>query len=402
MHDSNTKNLNNKSAEEFLGNPSYPAISYGGYRELSREFQPSINEIKEDISLLHALGYRVIRTYDVHHKFAENTLEAIQQLRDEDSSFEMYVMLGTWIDCMDSFTEKPNHNEEDFESNQREVLEAVRLTIKYPEIVKIIAVGNESMVHWATSYFVLPSVILNWVNYLQELKIKGDLPSELWITSSDNFASWGGGDQAYHNDDLNTLIKAVDYISVHTYPFHDTYYNPSFWNIEEDIKFENDIDAINYAMQKSVDYAYSQFLNVKNYVAALGIEKQIHIGETGWASVATDLYGIDGTKAADEYKQSVYYTLTNELCNRLSISCFYFSAFDEPWKDSSNVYGSENHFGLFTVNGEAKYALWDRVDNNTFNGLGRNGIKVNKTFDGNMDDLLKTVKVPYINDLGEN
>ena len=92
MLESNTKNLNNKSAEEFLGNPSYPAISYGGYREPSREFQPSINEIKEDISLLYALGYRVIRTYDVHHKFAENTLEAIQQLRDEDSSFEMYVM----------------------------------------------------------------------------------------------------------------------------------------------------------------------------------------------------------------------------------------------------------------------------------------------------------------------
>ena len=155
-------------------------------------------------------------------------------------------------------------------------------------------------------------------------------------------------------------------------------------------------------MQKSVDYAYSQFLSVKNYVAALGVEKQIHIGETGWASVATDLYGIDGTKAADEYKQSVYYTLINELCNRLSISCFYFSAFDEPWKDSSNVYGSENHFGLFTVSGEAKYALWDKVDNNTFNGLGRNGIKVNKTFNGNIDDLLKTVKVPYINDLGEN
>ena len=83
-------------------------------------------------------------------------------------------------------------------------------------------------------------------------------------------------------------------------------------------------------------------------------------------------------------------------------NCFYFSAFDEPWKDSSNVYGSENYFGLFTVNGEAKYALWDKVDNNTLNGLGRNGVKVNKTFDGNMDDLLKTVKVPYINDLGEN
>ena len=80
MHESNTKNLNNKSAEEFLGNPSYPAISYGGYRESSREFQPSINEIKEDISLLYALGYRIIRTYDVHHKFAVIKLSHLQRL----------------------------------------------------------------------------------------------------------------------------------------------------------------------------------------------------------------------------------------------------------------------------------------------------------------------------------
>jgi hypothetical protein len=43
------------------------------------------------------------------------------------------------------------------------------------------------------SYYVQPSVILKWVNHLQELK-KGKLDANLWITSSDNFASWGGGD----------------------------------------------------------------------------------------------------------------------------------------------------------------------------------------------------------------
>ena len=42
----------------------------------------------------------------------------------------------------------------------------------YPEIVKIIAVGNEAMVNWAWSYYVKPSVILNWVNHLQDLKNK--------------------------------------------------------------------------------------------------------------------------------------------------------------------------------------------------------------------------------------
>ena len=48
------------------------------------------------------------------------------------------------------------------------------------------------------------------------------------------------------------------------------------------------------------------------------------------------------------------------------IACFYFEAFDENWKDFSNKNGSENHFGLFTVDGKAKYSLWKNVDNGEF------------------------------------
>ena len=61
------------------------------------------------------------------------------------------------------------------------------------------------------SYFVKPKVILYWVNYLQGRKQKGELPADLWITSSDNFASWGGADASYHNSDLTALMQAVDY-----------------------------------------------------------------------------------------------------------------------------------------------------------------------------------------------
>ena len=78
------------------------------------------------------------------------------------------------------------------------------------------------MVHWAASYFVEPGIILKYVNQLQQMKSDGELSEDLWVTSSDNFASWGGGSENYHKEDLNALIKAVDYLSVHTYPFHDT------------------------------------------------------------------------------------------------------------------------------------------------------------------------------------
>ena len=386
-----------KNAKDIIGNNNYPAISYGGYRGKSREAQPSIEDIKEDLQIMFAQGFRVIRTYDLHHPFAENTLKAISELKNSDSDFEMYVMLGAWIQCKDAFTDLPIHNEEDLEGNKVEIAEAVRLAQDYQDIVKVIAVGNEAMVHWATSYHLEPKYVLKWVKYLQDLKINGTINNNIWITSSDNFASWGGGSEEYHNDDLDELIRSVDYVSMHTYAFHDTYYNPVFWNLSGDSEDLSKKDIIKKAIQKAVEYELSQFNSVQEYIHGIDTSKQVHIGETGWSSVASDLYGYGGTEAADEYKLGLYYEMITDVCVAKSISCFYFSAFDEPWKDSQNENGSENHFGLFTVHGEAKYPLWKKVDQNVFDGLSRGGNPIKKTFNGDFDALLETSNLPPIN-----
>ena len=385
-----------KSAKEFIGNSDYPAISYGGYRGKSREQQPTINEIKEDLLIMHAQGFRVFRTYDLHHPFAENTLKAIREIKQADSDFEMYVMLGAWIQCKDAFTENPIHEEEDLEGNKFEITEAVRLAQEYPDIVKIIAVGNEAMVHWAWSYHVPPKFVLKWVKHLQGLKASGDLSNDLWITSSDNFASWGGGSDDYHNDDLDELIRSVDFVSMHTYAFHDTYYNPSFWNLNAIPENTDKQDTIKQAIKRAVDYELDQFDSVKKYVHEIDPSKEVHIGETGWSSVASDLYGSGGTEAADEYKLGLYYQMISDICYSMSITCFYFSAFDEPWKDSTNENGSENHFGLFTVDGKAKYPLWEQVDNGVFNNLTRGGNLIEKTYNGNFEALLEDSNIPPI------
>ena len=78
-----------KTAAEILGNPAYRAISYGGYRETTREVQPTIRQLKEDMRLLSAMGIRVLRTYNVHYDEAASLLEAISQMRAEDPGFEM-------------------------------------------------------------------------------------------------------------------------------------------------------------------------------------------------------------------------------------------------------------------------------------------------------------------------
>ena len=385
----------NKSAAEFLGHPDYKAISYGGYRTLTREDQPSLSQIKEDLKILSALGIKVIRTYNLQLDQAPNILKAIRALKSEEAGFEMYVMLGAWIDCQGAWIQsQPNHDIEDIENNTSEIAKAIALANQYPEIVKIIAVGNEAMVHWATSYFVKPAVILKWVSYLQTQKTKGNLPESLWITSSDNFASWGGGDASYHNEDLTALIKAVDYISIHTYPFHDTHHNSSFW--VESQKNTSHLQAkarIELAVQSAVDYAISQYQGVESYLESLGVEKPIHIGETGWATVSSDLYGPLGTQAADQYKQALYYQKMDDWTKANGVSCFYFEAFDEPWKDAAHPLGSENHFGLIDVEGTLKYALWESFDLGVFQGLTRDGNPLKKSFNGEFEKMFNTVKL---------
>ncbi|WP_396173400.1 glycosyl hydrolase family 17 [Flavobacterium sp.] len=385
---------NEITAEMILGNNNYQAICYGGYRTNTREVQPTIDEIIEDLKILAAINIKVLRTYNVHYEEVSNLLKAISKLKKEDPKFEMYVMLGAWIDCKNAWTELPPIHNEESSRNAIEIEEAVRLTNQYPDIIKIIAVGNEAMVKWATSYYVTPTIILKWVNHLQDLKKQHKLPKSVWITSSDNFASWGGGDAEYHVEELNQLIKAVDYISMHTYPMHDTHYHPVFWGIKENEQKLSEKEKIDAAMLRSRDYTINQYESVVKYMKSIGVNKPVHIGETGWATQSNEHYGTDGSKATDEYKSAQFYNLMREWTTKEKISCFYFEAFDENWKDKANPLGSENHFGLINLKSEAKYVLWNEVDKGTFKGLTRNGKPITKTYKGDTKALWLDVKTP--------
>jgi len=384
-----------KAAAEILGNPEYRAISFGGYRGKERAKQPTVPQLKEDLKIMSAMGIKMLRTYNLQLPHAINVLKAIRELKEEDQAFEMYVMLGAWMDCLNAWMDHPDHSIEDATNNESEIQKAVRYANEYPDIVKVIAVGNEAMVHWAASYFVHPSVILKYVNYLQELKKVGKLSPDLWITSSDNFASWGGGESDYHLPELEALINAVDYVSAHTYPFHDTHYNSAYWDspASDEVGY-SDHDRVLSAMQRAAFYAQGQYESVKSYVHGIDPEKPIHIGETGWSSVSMGLYGNNGSFAADEYKQALYHQAMRDWTEAEGISCFYFEAFDEQWKDPNHTDGSENHFGLITLDGMAKFALWESVDNGDFEGLLRGGNTITKSFEGDTTAMLQTVSAP--------
>lgn len=394
---------------EIFGNPDYRAISYGGYRGKTREEGPSVEQLTDDIRILNAMGVKLLRTYNTSQfPQAERLLEAIRREKMVDPNFEMYVMLGAWVEAKNSWTEAvwdvendawvegtgPDHTQGNQENNSREIEAAIRLANEYPDIVKAIAVGNEAMVQWAVTYFVYPKTILKWVNYLQEAKASGALKADVWVTSSDNYESWGGGNTIYHTEDLTQLFEAVDFVSVHTYPFHDSFYNPSFWGVlpdEEALSFE---EMTGFAMDRAVTYAKGQYQSVLDYMAELNIEKPVHIGETGWASIDGTAYGVNGSKAADEYKQKAFHDRLRAWTDEAGISLFFFEAFDEQWKNADSPDHSENHFGLVTLDNQVKYTLWDAFDEGQFTGLTRDGKPLKKSFSGEIDALLASAVAP--------
>lgn len=384
-----------ENGQKLLGNNHYPAISYSGDRKNPRTLanSPSIEDIKEDLKLLSAMGIKLLRTYNtVEFPQSERILNAIRQLKQENPDFEMYVMLGAWIQCKNAFREGTDHNIEDLEWNKNEIEGGIRLASEYPDVVKIIAVGNESMVTWQ-AHFVPASTILRWVKYLKEARTTGRMPAKTLVTTSDNWAALGG-EERYRSKDLLELMKQMDFVSLHTYAFHDTFYNRALqWGPLPDEA------ALSAAEQtaKSIDRAIAeqkiQYKAVKEYLKEIGVDKEIHIGETGWACLDNSNYGNDGTCAASEYNAKLFYDAAKKWTTENNLTCFYFEAFDEPWK-SNGTEGSEGHFGLFTVDGKAKFPLWDSVDTGIFDGLKRGGNLIVKTHGGSKKIVLEKLKAP--------
>ena len=70
-----------------MGNSKYPAISYGGYRDKTRDKQPTVSQITEDLRILSAMNIKILRTYNVHLPQASNLLTAISALKKINPGF---------------------------------------------------------------------------------------------------------------------------------------------------------------------------------------------------------------------------------------------------------------------------------------------------------------------------
>lgn len=73
------------------------------------------------MKIFFVMGIKVLRIYNVELLYVLNVVVVIDELKKEDFFFEMYVMLGVWIDCKGVFIDNFDYNEEDVEVNVVEI-----------------------------------------------------------------------------------------------------------------------------------------------------------------------------------------------------------------------------------------------------------------------------------------
>ncbi|MFT4628893.1 MAG: exo-beta-1,3-glucanase (GH17 family) [Myxococcota bacterium] len=298
------------------------ALAYSGYREGQHpdrgngEVLPSLEQTREDLQLLVARGYRLIRLYDSGAQ-SQQVLRVIAE-----DGLPLTVMLGAWLQA-----EVSNHEgcewltepipEAELAANTTinaaEVARAIALAQAHPETIVAVNVGNEALVSW-NDHMVTVDDLLAYVRQVQDAI---DQP----VSTADNYV--------IYVDEAAKLRAVLDFAMVHTYP-----------------QWEG----------KTIDEAMPYTLENLAAVHSAMPELPLAVGEAGWASAASE-FG----ERANEADQARYTTELTEWAERANVTTFVFEAFDEPWKGNPNdPMGAEKHWGLYTVDRKPKQVLRDR------------------------------------------
>ena len=295
--------------------PYSKAICYSGYRDgQSPETGeiPSYEQVKQDLLILQE-QWQSLRLYasDSH---SETVLAVI---KNEGMPFD--VMLGAYItaevdnpECPWGGVYPPEQLLANKGENKTQILRLIELTNAYASIVSSVSIGNEASVSWTDHMVTTDSL----VRYARLLKDGVSQP----VTFCENYVPW--------LDKLRPLAEELDVISIHTYPV---------WEY------------------KSIEEGLTYTIENYNAVAQAYPDKQVVITEAGWATKTNGL-GIDSHNVNQEFQRRYYQELMS-WAEKEQVLVYYFEAFDENWKGSSDPLEPEKHWGLYRADRTPKLAL---------------------------------------------
>lgn len=290
------------------------AICYSGFRNGQQPGgkSPSYDEVKEDLLLLQN-NWKYLRLYDcdVH---AETVIQVIQK-----EKLDFKIMLGAYIEAeMNNFGCPWGggvYTEQQLEINCKKNNDKIERLIQwanlYPDIIFSLSVGNEACVDW-TDHYVPVQRVLEFTLQVKKMALQP-------VTFCENYVPW--------LSKLKRVATEVDFISIHTYPVWE------YKHIHEAIEYTSD----NYEA-----------------VLAMYLNKPIVITEAGWATNSNGR-GIH-PEHVNEKNQKVYYEDLMNWAEKNKTLVFFFEAFDESWKGSSDPNEPEKHWGLFHTDRTPKIA----------------------------------------------
>ena len=307
-----------QAAEDLLSG-EVMAIAYSGFREGQHPDRgdgannPSPEEILEDLNILLAHDFGLIRLYDS----GENSVTTLELI--DRHNLPIKVLLGMWLQAEFSnhegcaWLDEPIPESELAANallNAAEVQRGIELANKFGDIVVAINVGNEALVDWNDHMVPLDSVIA----YVRQVKAAIEQP----VTVADNYEWW--------IRDGAPLAAELDFLGIHTYPA---------WE------------------DKTIDEAMPYTIENIDRVRAALPEKPIAILEAGWATAAIEF----GDRASED-NQARYYRELALWAEQTNTTVFFFEAFDEPWKgDPEKPLGAEKHWGIFNVDRTPKHVF---------------------------------------------
>jgi exo-beta-1,3-glucanase (GH17 family) len=222
--------------------------------------------------------------------------------------------------------------------NATEVARAVVLATTYKSVVLALSVGNETMVSW--SFNKVP--VSEMVGYITSVRSQITQP----VTTDDNWAFFA---KNIGEQDPKSVLNAIDFVAMHSYPLADSVYLPTKWNWQQTAIAANLRAAA--MMDAAIGAAQQDFAAVRAYMASAGLANMpVVVGETGWKAIAS---GNENYRAHPVNQKMYFDRLNTWLAGSAAkpTSIFYFEAFDEPWKQA------DDKWGLFNVNRQARYAV---------------------------------------------
>ncbi len=319
---------------EYFDDPSKSAIQNLAAKQAKEIEWDAL--IAQDMRLLAEGKFGLIRLFASSMNVAERTLRIIQA-----NNLGIKVMLGAYVhNYTPSLVDQMCHMPTTEVSNSEEIARAVALANSYKDIVLAVSVGNETMVSWSTVP-VPPAKIAGYIN-----TVRGQITQP--VTSDDNWAFYAN---AKGENLPNLILGAIDFVSMHTYPELDSIYNSTIWDWRQ--KNIAPISRAGAMMDAAIASAYREYTAVRTYLDSKNLATMpIVIGETGWNAVNLGAL----TYRAHPVNQKMYFDRLTQWANEGKLGAgpkaiFYFSAFDEPWKQG------DDKWGLFNAARQARYVI---------------------------------------------